>query len=69
MLYVDVYGSLVYTPDNPLETLMPGWGKENYEQIWRRRELPSVFNKIEYDSNGAALLTLEQEQFARGYKM
>lgn len=65
MLYVDVYGSLVYTPDNPLETLMAGWGKEAHEQIWKRRELPVFFNKIEYDEDGNALLTPEQEQFAR----
>lgn len=65
MLYVDVYGSLVYTPDNPLETLMPGWGKERNEQIWKRRELPSFFNNIEYDKDGNALLTAQQEQFAR----
>src|SRR5688572_9652381 len=65
MLYVDVYGSLAYTPDNPLETLIAGWGKGSLEQIWKRRELPSSFNRIEYDEDGNALLTTEQEQFAR----
>lgn len=65
MLSVDIYGSLCYTPDNPLETLINGWGKEKSEQIWRRRELPAFFNKIEYDTDGNALLTPEQEQFAR----
>jgi hypothetical protein len=65
MLTVDIYGSLCYTPDNPLETLISGWGKPRSEQLWRRRELPSFFNKIEYDPDGNALLTPEQEQFAR----
>ncbi len=65
MLYVDVYGSLVYTPENPLETLMPGWGKEKQDQLWIRKELPKYFNKIEYDKDGNALLTPAQEQFAR----
>lgn len=65
MLYVDVYGSLIYTPDNPLETLVAGWGKEKQEQVWKRRELPSFFNRIEYDEDGNAILTAEQEQFAR----
>lgn len=65
MLYVDVYGSLVYTPDNPLETLIVGWGKESHEQLWKRRELPGFFNRVEYDEDGNALLTPEQEQFAR----
>lgn len=65
MLYVDVYGSLVYTPDNPLETIIAGWGKDSSEQLWQRRELPSIFKNIEYDEDGNALLTPEQEQFAR----
>ena len=65
MLYVDVYGALCYTPENPLETLVAGWGKDNYDQIWQRRELPYLFNNIEYDKDGNALLTPQQEQFAR----
>lgn len=65
MLYVDVYGSLTYTPDNPLETLIEGWGRERIEQVWKRRELPSYFNNIEYDKDGNAMLTASQEQFAR----
>lgn len=65
MLTVDIYGSLCYTPDGPLETLIIGWGKPRHEQLWRRRELPSFFDKIEYDIDGNALLTPEQEQFAR----
>lgn len=65
MLYVDIYGSLCYTPENPLDTLIEGWGKPTIEQIWKRRELPSIFNKIEFDKDGNALLTPQQEQFAR----
>lgn len=65
MLHVDVYGTLCYTHDNPLETLMDGWGKGHYDQIWQRRELPRYFNNIEYDKDGNALLTPQQEQFAR----
>lgn len=65
MLSVDIYGSLCYTQDNPLETLINGWGKDKNEQVWCRRELPPCFNRIEYDVDGNALLTPEQEQFAR----
>jgi hypothetical protein len=65
MLSVDIYGSLIYTADNPLETLIEGWGRERHEQIWRRRELPSFFNNVEYDKDDNAILTPQQEQFAR----
>ncbi|SRR6266540_1277728 len=65
MLYVDIYGTMCYTEDNPLETLIGGWGKDRSDQVWRRRELPLFFKNIEYDSDGNALLTPDQEQFAR----
>lgn len=65
MLSVNVYGSLCYTPDNPLETLIEGWGKDRMEQRWQRKELPSFFNKVEFDADGNAMLTPEQEQFAK----
>ncbi len=64
MLSVDIYGSLCYTPDSPLETLVEGWGKPREEQIWRKKELPDYFNKINYDNDGNALLTPEQERYA-----
>lgn len=64
MYSVDVYGTLCYTPDNPLETLIEGWGKPREEQKWVRKELPSIFKNIEYDENGNALLTPQQEQYA-----
>lgn len=65
MYSIDVYGTLVYSHDYPLETLIAGWGKSLTDQIWKRRELPSFFNRVEYDADGNALLTPEQEQFAR----
>lgn len=64
MLAVDVYGSLVHLPDNPLETLVDGWGLPASEQYWRRKELPEIFNHIEYDKDGNALLTPAQRQYA-----
>jgi hypothetical protein len=64
MLSVDVYGTLCYTPDAPLETLVEGWGKPREEQKWERKELPHFFSKIELDADGNALLTVEQERYA-----
>lgn len=65
MLSVDIYGSLCYTPDNPLETLIEGWGKDRMEQRWQRKELPSFFNKIEFDEDENAILSPEQERYAK----
>jgi hypothetical protein len=64
MLSVDVYGTLVYTPDNPLETLIEGWGLSASEQYWRRKELPDIFNQVNFDAEGNALLTPEQKRYA-----
>lgn len=64
MLYVDVYGTLCYPPDAPMETLVEGWMKPKEEQIWKRKELPGFFNRIEFDDDGNAILTAEQERYA-----
>jgi len=64
MLSVDIYGSLVYTPNAPLDTLIENFGKPQMEQVWRRKELPDFFDKINFDPNGNAVLTREQERFA-----
>lgn len=64
MLGVDIYGSLVHLPDNPLETLIDGYGLSRGEQYWRRRELPAFFNSVDYDKEGNAILTPEQRRYA-----
>lgn len=64
MLCVDIYGSLVYTPDCPLETIIDGFGKPRNEQRWFRKELPDIFNQVDIDKDGNALLTTAQKRYA-----
>ena len=63
-MYVDVYGSLCHYGESPLETLIEGWQKPKEQQIWTKKSLPDFFNRIEYDADGNALLTPEQERYA-----
>jgi hypothetical protein len=65
MLYADIYGTLCYHSDAPPETLIEGYGKPRSEQKWIKTELPSFFDNIEYDKDGNALLTEQQQQFAK----
>lgn len=65
-LEVNIYGSLVETPFEPEGTYVENWGTNNpKEQYWRRMELPSFFDSVEYDKNKNLLLTPEQEEYAR----
>lgn len=64
MLAVDIYGTLCHVPNDCLETLVDGWGLPKEDQYWRRKELPSFFDDIRYDTDGNALLTKEQKNYA-----
>jgi hypothetical protein len=64
MLAVDIYGSIIYTPDDILETLVEGYGLPREEQYWKRKELPSFFDDIDYDKDGNAILNHEQQAYA-----
>lgn len=65
-LSVNIYGSLVHTPDVPaLETLIDGYGLPREEQIWQRKPLPSFFDSVEVDKEGNVFLTQNQEAYAR----
>src|SRR6185369_4854355 len=64
MLSVDIYGSLVYLPDNIPETLIEGYGLPRKEQKWKRKELPSFFDDVDYDKDGNAILNYEQQSYA-----
>jgi hypothetical protein len=63
-LSIDIYGSLVYLPENPLPEIVDGWELPKEEQYWRRKELPAIFEDIEYDEDGNALLNREQATYA-----
>lgn len=64
MLGIDVYGSLIQLPETPLETLIEGWGLPWHDQYWRRKELPDIFNHVDIDKDGNALLTPAQKRYA-----
>jgi hypothetical protein len=63
-LSVNIYGTLINTPqENTFE--VENWGTKNpSEQYWRRTELPSFFDEVEYDRAGNLLLSPEQWKFA-----
>lgn len=64
-LAIDIYGSLVYSPDVPLDTFIDGFGLPITEQYWRRRELPDFFDRVDVDKDGNVFLTPEQVQYAK----
>lgn len=65
MLCVDVYGTLKYIPDGPPDTLIEGWDKPHNEQVWTRKALPDLFNTIDYDKDGNAILSPAQRRYAK----
>lgn len=64
-LGVDIYGALVYLPDEPSYERIDGVWLEKKEQKWQRKELPSFFDKVEIDKQGNVFLTKQQEEYAR----
>ena len=65
-LTVNIYGQLIETPYQEGFSNVENWGTDDpKEQYWRRKELPSFFEYIEYDKNKNLLLTLEQEEYAK----
>src|ERR1043166_1708037 len=66
MLAVNIYGTLVEVPEKSELFNIENWGTDNpKEQYWRRRELPSFFEYVEFDKDGNVLLTKQQEEYAR----
>lgn len=62
-LSVDIYGSLIRIDEVP--SGIENWGTDDpKEQYWRRRELPEIFDEVEYDKDGVALLTPDQAAYA-----
>jgi len=61
MIYVDIYGAMVYLPDTVEYNQIDGWDLPKEQQMWRRKELPSFFDYVQFDKDGNALLTVEQK--------
>jgi len=65
MLAIDIYGSLVSLPQKTEGKYVENWGTTDpYEQFWRRKELPEIFDDVAFDSDGNAKLTDEQKEYA-----
>lgn len=64
MLAIDIYGTLIYAPDDIAETLVEGYGLPREDQYWKRKELPSFFDDVDYDKDGNAILNYEQQAYA-----
>lgn len=62
---VDIYGSLIMVPEAD-SVYVEDWGTNDpKEQYWRRRELPDFFNDVRKNKEGIAILTYEQEEYAK----
>src|SRR5688572_15497923 len=66
MQQLEIYGTKVNLPDSPTTDKIENWGTDDpSEQYWRRKELPDIFDEIEYDEDKNPILTPEQKAFAK----
>jgi hypothetical protein len=65
--YIEIYNTKILLPTQPPIEEIENWGFPNShkDQYWRRLELPSFFNSVEFDKDGNALLDKRQSDFAR----
>lgn len=65
MSFIDIYNTKIQLPELTNDISVEDWGESDIkEQYWRRRELPSFFELVEYDKEGNALLTEQQRIYA-----
>lgn len=61
---IEIYGVKIGLPQRG-EAYIETWGTDNpKEQYWRRSELPSYFNVVEYDRDGNVVLNAQQREYA-----
>jgi hypothetical protein len=61
---IRIYHTDIQIPNKPTE--IENWDTENpKEQYWRRRDLPSYFELVEYTKEGDVLLDEKQTGYAR----
>jgi hypothetical protein len=64
--FVTIMGMKINLPEINEHTYIENWGEADIkEQYWRRKELPSFFQLVEYDKDGNALLDKQQSEYAR----
>lgn len=60
---ISIYGTNITLPE--CDTEIEDWGESNpVDQYWRRKDLPNIFQSVEYDKEGNALLDAQQAAFA-----
>lgn len=65
MSFIEIYGTKINLPTVGEDTYIENWGSDNpKEQYWKRKELPSYFNQVEYDKEGNAILNAQQREYA-----
>jgi len=61
-MQIEVYDTDIELPE---VSVCESWGTDNAkDQFWRRKELPSFFELVEFDKEGNALLTSQQMEYA-----
>ena len=61
---VEIYGTKVRLPELPNQEEIINYDLPLKEQKWARKELPSFFDKVEYNKKGDLILTSRQELYA-----
>jgi len=61
---INIYGTDIKLPEQP--EVIENWGTDNpNEQYWRRYDIPSYFELVDFDKEGNALLTDRQRDYAQ----
>lgn len=62
---IEVYGTKIRLPEQPVQEEIINYDLPVKQQKWYKKELPSYFDKVEYNKNSDLILTSNQEQYAR----
>lgn len=62
--FEEIYGVKIKLPELPPQEQILNWDLPKEEQLWVREELPSFFEKVEYNKAGDLILTEPQEEYA-----
>lgn len=61
---INIYGTIVTLPERPDDKDAINYGLPRHQQKWRRQQIPSYFDTVQYDKSGNLILTSIQESFA-----
>jgi hypothetical protein len=62
---ITIYGVEINLPQPEEQEYIEDWGtNEPKEQYWRRKSLPAFFEQVEYDTDGNAVLSQRQREYA-----